>query len=229
MVLPPALRGNTDVFAASGKSGGLIWNPQVRFGPFHTTEIRRGWRSDATMSWSLLQAYESWDAHHPFSFTLVSDAGDGKWSVNCLGAASRRHREKPIGFHMDASGFGLTREVVESSSSEVLTCTLEYGSQLRGWRLLLSDLDESGFGGVVTDENQKVLARVHATNEQVGTPYSYTVRAPLGFFVETPQAETLAVERAFQGKIIFDQRIRPDQRMGLAAVATALLVWEPLK
>src|SRR4051794_28799407 len=68
MVMPPALLSNADVLPASGKSGGLLWNPPVTFGAFHTTEVRRGWRSESNWNWWGLEVDERWDASHATSF-----------------------------------------------------------------------------------------------------------------------------------------------------------------
>jgi hypothetical protein len=57
----------------------------------------------------------------------------------------------------------------------------------------------------------------------------YTVPSPLGFLVETSAGLQLAVERAFDGKVIFDHATPPDEQTPLAALATALLLWPRLR
>jgi hypothetical protein len=71
--------------------------------------------------------------------------------------------------------------------------------------------------------------QVRASDEQVNKPYRYTVPSPLGFLVETSGGLHLVVERAFEGKVIFDRATPSDQQTPLAALATALLLWNRLR
>jgi hypothetical protein len=228
MVLPDTLRADADVMIVSGREGVVLWNPAVEFGPFRTVSLHRGWRSDSSTSWALLDSSDSWTAKYPFSFVLEGP-GSERWNAGCTGYAERTHRQKAVGLGSKDNGdFGILRRTVAFTAYEVFECTFD-GPAGRRSRLLMSDVDESGFGGVLIDEQNVVLARVRRTDKQIGKPYEYTVPSPLGFYVETNTGLHVAVERAFKGKVVFSRATPRDQATPLAALATALLVWTPLR
>ena len=115
----------------------------------------------------------------------------------------------------------------EAVSNELFECDLEGPLRAR-WRLLLSDADPSGMGGVLLDDRQAVRARVSMVRAQTGRPYTYVVPQPVGFLVETTVGPAVGVERAFDGKVVLSRVVPASEATVLAAVATALLVWEPL-
>jgi hypothetical protein len=228
MVLPPGLQSDAQVMPVSGRQGGIICNPAIRFGPFHADEVQRGITAGSQSTWSFLAERERWEARRRFSFVL-GGAGPERWSVRCVAAAGRVHLEEPVGIGTRANGdFGVLRKVAESSAWEVLDCDFD-GGEGRRRRLHLSDADESGFGGVLTDDWGVALARIRASNDQIKKPYEYTVPSPLGFLVETNGGLQLAVERAFDGKVIFDRATPSAEQAPLAALATALLLWDRLR
>lgn len=228
LVLPATLRGDAQVMPVSGIDGCTLCNPTIHFGPFHTEEVRRGIREDSSSSWSLLARTERWEARRSFSFVLEGPTRE-RWAVRCAAVAGRVQVEAPVGLGTRAGGdFGILRQVIERSAREALECDLQ-GPGGRHRQLLLSDADRSGFGGVLTGERQEPLARLRASDEQTGEPHRYTVPSPLGFLVETSTGLQLAVERAFQGKVIFDRATPAGEETPLAALATALLLWERLR
>jgi hypothetical protein len=228
MVLPPALRTDAQVMPVSGRDACVVCDSTIRFGPFHTDEVHRGIREDDSTSWSLISESDRWEAKRSFSFVLEGPSRE-PWRVRCAAAAGRVHVEAPVGVGTRANGdFGILRQVVESSARETLQCDFRGAGGGRR-QLLLSDADESGFGGLLTNEAHEPLARIRATDEQTGEPYHYTVTSPLGFLVETTAGLQVAVERAFQGKVIFDRATPAAEQTPLAALATALLLWDRLR
>jgi hypothetical protein len=89
--------------------------------------------------------------------------------------------------------------VTEDSAQEALACDFQ-GARGGHQQLLPSDADEPISGSVSPG-----LRRRNSAGLQ------------------------LAVERAFDGKVIFDRARRPDEQTPLAALATALLRWWRLR
>ena len=227
IVLPPALRDQSDVLPVSGRQGLLSWNRDIRFGPYRTTGTRVGWRGDDSTSWGVLDANYTWDSNRPVSFALEA-ATCQRWRARCLGKAHRRHREKAVGLEASGHGLAIDRRVVEDTSAHGFECTLQPGDA-SAWQLVLSADNPSGFGGVLMDDRGSTVARIRATDRQTGRPYTYSVPSPVGFIIEASSADVAAVERAFDGKVILARSTPPTQRCALATVAAALLLWEPLR
>ena len=185
------------------------------------------WRSDDFTKWGLFDNNETWKAKRPVSFVLKG-RGCEPWTARCLGHASSRLREKAVGLGTDDGGFGIRREVIENTSGEWFECDLDRADGRR-WQVRLASTEPSGFGGVLLDERQSVVARVHQTDRQTGKPYTYAVPSPVGFVIETGSGVMMAVERAFQGAVVLSHATPPDQVCPLATVAAALLLWKPLR
>jgi len=226
MVLPAPLLSNADVLPVSGRQGLVFpWTP-LHFGAFRTTSILRGWARVSSWSWGILDDDETFDAKQPLTFVLEGGVGE-QWSAHCLARKHEHHRDVAVGFHFGTDGAGIDRRRVEAVSNELFECDLEGPARAR-WRLLLSDADPSGMGGVLLDDRQAVRARVSMVREQTGRPYTYAVPQPVGFLVETTVGPAVGVERAFDGKVVLSRFVPAGEATVLAAVATALLVWEPI-
>jgi len=226
MVLPEALQGDADVLPVSGRQG-FGWQRDLRFGQFRTAHTNWVWRSDDSNNWGVLDQNATWSAKRPVSFVLEG-TGCEPWTARCLGHASTGHREKAIGVGVDERGLGIRREIVEDTTSEQFECDL-VSSAGRKWNFQMARDVHSGFGGVILDERASEVARVHATDQQTGKPYTYVAPQPLGFVIDTSAGVVVGVERAFDGKVVLSRATVSSQVCPLATVAAALLLWEPLR
>jgi len=226
MVLPEGLQGDADVLPVSGRRG-FGWKRDLRFGAFRTVHANWVWRSDDSTTWGVLDKNATWSAKRPVSFVLEA-TGCEPWSARCLGHAAARHREKAIGVGIDEGGPRIRRAVVEDTSGEWFDCDL-VRSDGRRWTFQMSRDDATGFGGVLVDDRASEVARVHATDQQTGKPYTYLVPSPLGFVIETRSGVVVGVERAFDGKVVLSRATSSREVCPLATVAAALLLWEPLR
>ena len=226
MVLPESLQGDADVLPVSGRQG-FGWRRDLRFGPFRTVHTSWVWRSDDSSNWGVLDKNTTWSAKRPVSFVLEG-TGCEPWTARCLGHASTRHREKAIGVVIDEGGLRIQREVVEDTSGEWFDCDL-VRSDGRRWTFQMSRDDATGFGGVLVDDRASKVARVRATDEQTGKPYTYGVPPPLGFVIETSSGAVVGVQRAFDGKVVLSRATASSVVCPLATVAAASLLWEPLR
>ena len=227
LALPTELREGADVLEVSGLRGFLLWNRDIRFGPYRTTNTHVGWRSDDSTTWGVFDKNETWHAKRPISFALEA-AVCPRWTARCLGKARRIHREEAVGITSTGDGLAIDRRTVEDLSEAGFECTLA-PDHAPAWRLALTADDPSGFGGVLADDRGTPVARIRATDRQTGEPYTYSVPSPVGFVMETSAGDVAAVERAFQGKVILGRDAPPAQRCALATVAAALLLWTPLR
>ena len=226
MVLPPGLRADAEVFEVTGLRGLHPWNHDIRFGPFRTRSTRAGWTGSDSISWGILDDNYASDTKSPVTFVL--EGGEcPRSTARCMGRSRRVHRAKAVGITSTEDGIAIDRQVVEDVSSSSFDCDFDAGGPAAG-RLLLSNADESGFGGVLIDDRGATVARVRATNRQTGVPYTYAIPFPVGFLVETTAGEIGAVERAFQGKVIIGHAARARDRCAFVTVAAALLLWDPL-
>jgi hypothetical protein len=227
MVLPPRLLADADVMHVHGLQGFVAPWTGIRFGGFHTTKMWRGWaESSSGWSWAILDDDQTTDGKQRIAFDLEGVAGE-RWSVHCLSRSHEHHLDAAVGFHIGTDGSGIDRERVESVSTKAYECDLESGARAH-WRLSLSNADPSGMGGVLLDERQATRAHVAMVLEQTGRPYTYEIPQPVGFLVETTGGAAVGVERAFEGKVVMGHAVPAAETGVLAAVATALLVWEPL-
>ena len=227
MVLPTELHTDGEMLRVSGRRVATFWSQDIRFGPYRTTGARRGWRADDMNDWAVLDKDEYWGSKQPLSFSLEG-AMCARWEAQCLATASRRRREAAVGIGTQPDGhLGIARRLVEDTSKAKFECTVApVGAP--AWQLMLTRDDPSGFGGVLRDDRGTLRARVRAADRRTDKGETYSAPS-LGFVMKASSGDVAAVDRADDGKVIFERRTPPDQRCALATVAAALLLWEPLR
>src|SRR4029079_14557190 len=142
-----------------------------------------------------------WEAKQPLSFVLEA-AMCPHWTVRCLSKASRRRRDEAVGIGTKDGRLGIERRLVEDTSEAKFECTLA-PADAPAWRLVLTDDDPSGFGGVLRDDRGVARARIRAADRQTSEGQTYTAPSQ-GFVVEARSGDVAAVDRDGEGKVIFE-------------------------
>jgi hypothetical protein len=206
MAIDPTLAGSTEPFVVEGANP-RSWRTPIRFGPYRTSVVDIG----ATRSW-LVEALGLGvgEARQPYAITLETPSGP--FRVECV---NRQLEAYYRGFFVELTG----------RKSPVLLCGLREASG-QGWAFALSTATVGYTGtlgptGAAGGERLEVVS-IHSF---AGTPISSP--EPVGWQVSRDAAVLAAVESVNAGRVWLAPTLAAGERDRLAALATALLLFDP--
>lgn len=200
MAVSPDLRIKAEAMPVKGRQG-LVFRESFRFGPYHVTEVKRGWTT--TLSWwTVTQAKQS------YHFTLI-DSGGTLWRAQC---AVQARMAEPL------------------AASAALLGSFQPKAGGQEWRLTLSDakielIPQGVLEGVLTDGTTTI--HVKGTRKLAGSPLPLSEATGYHFSLEGRPIG--AVEVINDGMVWLHPAIEWPLRPVLAVTAAALLLYRDLR
>lgn len=219
MALPQDLQSETSELAVEGRPL-LIFNNSIQFGPYHVTDVDRGWTRGGGYSASIgASEFSSSEATQKYEFS-VSEPDRPAWAVHCATTADWSQFE--------TEGFLGGRFGVEFSSNQKLVCTLKQdgGGKLSKLAMSLSaSANETALQGIMMDGATRI--DISGTHGLDSTPLQ--VRTPTGYIFRIGGRPVGAVEVINMGTVWLDDSVTPEIRSALAATSAVLLLYQDIK
>ena len=206
LAMPSGMAATTTRYPVSGLSPHRAGEP-IRFGPFSALEMREGSR----FGWELPVAGLA-HLRQRWAYTQVAP---GQMPVESQCQANARMLR-----HADAHG-ALQLDLDGAAGRPVLAC----GFRLDDGRLLTLELQRDGHalqGRLHAPDGDFEIRSLHALR---GTPLASGTA--LGYALTRAGKTVLVVDRVNAGAVAMAEPLDEGQRMGLAATASALLLFDP--
>lgn len=204
--LPPELAGDGIAYEVEGHSP-RRWQQALRFGPYRTVGMREG----ADFSWGLpIFGSQFGRASKPWRFTLVA-LGEAPVEVDCRTQATHLYKR---GFSVDIS--------------EALAPRMVCGVRQDGGEPLVFELADKGHrydGAIFPARGGRVVFGVRSLHGYAGSPLDSA--EPLGYEIQRGDRTVAAIDTLNAGRVTFSPDTAPRERVLLAAMASALLMFEP--
>jgi len=215
MACPPEFSASAIEMTVTGRQG-FGFSESFRFGPYHVSDVHRGWR--VTTSWGIL-GYGSSKSEQPFEFKL--SAPDGAiWQVHC--ATGVRWKELELNNFMDTGG---TMEW-ELSSHALFTCEFSPPDRKGLWKMVMKQETQNlVMDGLLGHSTTRIS--VKGTRELEGGAWPLTEAT--GYLFYRDQNLIGAVDVLNQGAVWMKKNLSVDMRGAVAAAASALLLHRDLK
>jgi hypothetical protein len=219
MHLPDELAGKADVYPVHGRTGLLLFGPQISFGPYRTVSIHRGVSVGERSSTptGVFSSEEHDSDRQQFDFELQGP-GSGAWRVRCVASSDRQTETHVVGVHAGTSGTGFDREEAPISAESGYVCQLD-GPAAEHWTL---QADESLRDGTVLDAAGETIVEIQASYER-GTGQHPPLEGNLLINANGGQVWA-AVQRSFDGAVVLSHELDPRRQTAVAAICTALLI-----
>jgi hypothetical protein len=219
MRLPDELAGKADVYEVHGRTGLLLFGPQISFGPFRTVSIHRGVDvgERSSTATGVFSSEEHDSNRQEFDFELQGPA-PGAWRVRCVASSERRSETHVVGVHAGTGGSGFTREEAPISAESGYACQLD-GPAAEHWTL---QADESLREGSVLDAAGETIVEIQASYEKQTMQHP-----PLegNLLINANGGQVWGVvERSFYGAVVVSRDLDPKRQVAVAAICTALLI-----
>ena len=219
MALPQDLRSGTSELTVEGRPF-LIFNNSFQFGPYHVTDVHRGWTRGGGYSVSIgASEFSNSEAKQKYELS-VNQPNRPTWAVQCATTADWSQ--------LETEGFLGGRFGVEFLSTQQLVCTLKQDGGGKLSKLAMSQpasANETALQGVMMDGATRIdisgTHKLDTTPLQMGTPTGYIFLIggrPVG-----------AVEVINQGTVWLDNSVTPEIRSALAATSAVLLLYQDIK
>jgi hypothetical protein len=216
MALPHDLQSETSELAVEGRPL-LLFNNSFRIGPYHVTDVHRGWTRGHGYSVSIgATEFGSSEAEQKFEFS-VNEPDRPTWAVQCATTADWSQ--------METEGFLGGRLGVEFSSNQQLVCTLEQEGARKPLKLALSwsaSAGETALQGIMMDGATRI--DIAGTHKLDSTPL--LVRTPTGYIFHIGGRPVGAVEVINSGTVWLNNSVTPGTRSALAATSAVLLMYQ---
>lgn len=208
LAMPPGMPATTARYPVSGLSPRHAGEP-IRFGPYSALEMREGSR----FGWEVpLPAANLAHLRQRWAYTQVAP---GQMPVESQCQARARLLR-----HADAHG-ALQLDLDGAAGRPVLAC----GFRFDDGRLLTLELQRDGHalqGRLHAPDGDFEIRSLHALR---GTPVASGTT--LGYALTRAGKTVLVVDRVNAGAVAMAEPLDEGQRMGLAAAASALLLFDP--
>jgi len=215
MARPPEFSASAVEMPVTGRQGFSL-SESFRFGPYHVSDVHRGWR--VTTSWGIL-GYGSSKSEQPFEFKLRAHDG-AIWRAHC--ASGVRWKEMEFNNFMDTGGV-LEWEL---SSHALFTCEFSLPDGKRPWRMVMKqETQDLVMDGLLGDGATRIF--VKGTRELEGGAWPLTEAT--GYLFHRDQDLVGAVDVLNQGAVWMKKDLSADMRGAVAAAASALLLYRDLK
>jgi hypothetical protein len=219
MHVPDELAVKADVYPVHGRTGLLLFGPQISFGPYRTVSIHRGVSvgERSSTATGVLSSEEHDSDRQQFDFELQGPAS-GAWRVRCVASSDRRSETHVVGVHAGTRGTGLDREQAPISAESGYVCELD-GPAAEHWTL---QADENLRDGTVLDAAGETIVEIQASDEKATGEHP-----PLegNLLANAKNGQVWAVvQRSFDGAVVLSRDLDPKRQTALAAICTALLI-----
>jgi hypothetical protein len=209
MAVPPELGGDAASYPVTGHQGFLIFNPNIRFGPFGTDSVRRGITiGSGELEPGLTSSTSKREDHKVSTFSMQS------WHGMCEArhASERTSETTGVGVSSQRGLYADKRESVTESNSYVCELTELHGKRLR--------LELDGTAGWVVDSAGSTVYSLSPIREQM------TMKHPEleGFLIDSSSGSVAALQTSFDGVVYFSRSLDAKQRAELAVVCVAVLL-----
>ena len=219
MALPHDLQSETSELAVEGRML-LIFNDSIQFGPYHVTDIHRGWTRGGGYSVSIDDSeFSSSEAKQKYEFS-VNEPDRPAWAVQCATTADWSQ--------LETEGFLGGRFGVEFSSNQQLVCTLKQEGSEKLSKLVMAQsasANETALQGIMTDGATRI--DISATHKLDFTPLQ--VSTPTGYIFHIKGRPVGAVEVINKGTVWLNNSVTPETRSALAATSAVLLLYQDIK
>ena len=176
MALPQNLRSGSSELTVEGRFLSII-RDSFNFGPYHVTDIHRGWTRGGGNSASIgAFDFSSFKAKQKYELSL-NEPNRPSWAVQCATTAD--------GSQLETDGFLGGRFGVEFSSNQQLLCTLKQEGSDQLSKLVMAQsasAGETALQGIMTDGTTRIgISATHKldfTPLQVSTPTGYIWKCP---------------------------------------------------
>ena len=173
MALPQDLQSETSELTVEGLAL-LIFNDSFQFGPYHVTDVHRGWTIGRGFSIShSTSKYSSSEAEQEYEFS-INEPDRPTWAVQCATTADWSQ--------LETEGFLGGRFGVEFSSNQQLVCALKQEGSEKLSKLVMAQsasANETALQGIMTDGATQIY--ISATHKLDTTPLQ--VSAPTGYIL----------------------------------------------
>ncbi len=212
MVLPQSLQSEASELTVEGRQFSL--DESFHFGPYHVTNVHRGWTSTNSISMS---GYSASEAKQQYEFS-VDELDRTAWEVQCATGVNWSQLEL-----QDFLGGVLT---IGSSPDRQLACTLKQQDGERLSKLVMAQSDsETALQGIMTDGATQI--DISATHKLATSPFP--LREPTGYMFHIEDRLVGAVEIINKGTVWLDDSVTPEIRSALAATSSVLLLYRDIK
>lgn len=195
---------------------GFGLSESFRFGPYHVSDVHRGWR--VTTSWGIL-GYGSSKSEQPFEFRLSAHDVAIR-QAHC--ATGVRWKEVKLNNFMDTGG-ALEWEL---SSHALFTCEFSLPDKKESWKIVMKQETRNlVMDGLLAHGATRIF--VKETRELEGGAWPLTEATGYRFYRN--QDLVGAVDVLNQGAVWMKKDLSSDMRGAVAAAASALLRYRDLK
>ncbi len=219
MALPQDLPSQSSELTVEGRQFS-IFRDSIHFGPYHVTDIHRGWTRGEGFSISdSTSEYSSSEATQKYEFS-VNESDRTTWKVRCATAADWSQLETQ-GF----LGGGLA---IEFSSNQQLVCTLKREGREKLSKLVMAQsasANQTALQGIMTDGATRI--GISPTHKLDFTPLE--VSTPTGYIFHIQGRPVGAVEVFNAGTVWLNNSVTPETRSALAATSAVLLLYQDIK
>lgn len=219
MALPQDLPSESSELIVEGRPL-LILNNSFQFGPYHVTDVHRGWTRGGGYSVSIgATEFGSSKAKQKYELS-VNEPDRPTWAVRCATTADWSQ--------LETEGFLGGRFGVEFSSNQQLVCTLKQDSGEKLSKLVMAQsasANETALQGIMTDGTTRI--DISATHKLDTTPLR--VSTPTGYIFHIKGRSVGAVEVINKGTVWLNNSVTPETRSALAATSAVLLLYQDIK
>ncbi|KKL16043.1 hypothetical protein LCGC14_2499560, partial [marine sediment metagenome] len=203
--------GKSSEMTVEGRSL-LLFSKSMQFGPYHVTDVHRGWTRGKGFS---IVGYSASEAEQKYEFS-VNESGRTTWEVQCTTGADMS-KLKMKGF----LGGSLT---IESSSSQ-LACSLKKEGSEKPSKLVMSQsAKDTALKGIMTDGATQIdISVTHKLDTS-----SFKMSEPTGYVFSIKGRPVGAVEVINKGTVWFNNSVKPETRSALAATSAVLLLYQDI-
>jgi hypothetical protein len=217
MALPQGLQSESSELTVEGRQFKIILK-SFQFGPYHVTDIHRGWTKGKGFSISHRDTeFSDSAAKQKYEFS-VNESGQATWEVQCATEADWDQ--------LETQGFLGGRFGIEFSVDRQLACTLKQeGGEKLSKLVMAQSYKEMELKGVMIDGATQI--DISVTHKLDTTPLQ--VSTPTGYIFHIKGRPVGAVEVINKGTVWLHNSVTPETRSALAATSAVLLLYQDIK